>query len=63
MVAIIAAVPPVLTVVVAAWAVKNKLDAIHTLANSRLTDALREIVKLNRSIARTTLRSRRRKKA
>lgn len=57
-VALISSVAPVLTVIVAAWSMFRKLDAIHVLANSRLTEALQKIVKLERLLGEATPRGR-----
>ena len=55
-VAIIAAVPPILTVLLATWlqsrSLGRKVDAVHALANDRLTKALEKIQELQRILDR-----------
>lgn len=60
-VALISAVAPVLTVIVAAWSMFRKLDAIHVLANSRLTEALQKIAKLERLLGEASPRKQKQK--
>lgn len=61
-VAVISSVAPVLTVIVAAWSMFRKLDAIHVLANSRLTEALQKIAKLERLLGEAGPRQRKKRR-
>lgn len=45
-VAIIVSIPPTFAVLVTAWFSAKKLEKVHTLVNSRLSEALGEIKRL-----------------
>ena len=57
-VAIIAAIPPTLAVILTARKQERKIDAVHDLANNRLTEALTKIEKLQRALGARNTRSR-----
>ena len=52
LIALIAATPPTLAVILASRSLHTKVAEVHDLANDRLTRALNEIKKLTRDIER-----------